>query len=130
MKPEELRIGNLVYESYGGMYEVQIIDSVNEWVGSVKPGCNIVGRFNMDQIKPIPLTEEWLLKYGAKLKEETSYPCSKYYKLKGVMISIDLARFWIPKTKIYGEYAILTCPKYVHKFQNLVYELTGEELTI
>ena len=63
-----------------------------------------------------------------KLKEETSYPFSKYYKLKRVMISTDLVRLWIPKTSLDGEYAILNCPKYLHKLQNLYFELTEEEL--
>ena len=120
MKTSELRIGN--WWTNGDKNYVVDINTLWDIASAEENG-------NSDLWKPIPLTKEWLLSFDFKYKEETSYPMSKYYKLKSVMISVDLVRLWIPKTRLDGEYVILDCPKYVHKFQNLYFALTGEELT-
>lgn len=110
MKAVELRIGNyvktdndLVIKSYSpeGLY-------------------NILK--NIDEYKPIPLTEEWLLKFGF-----VSNPYEDRYELRReyhIYIEIDKTKGF---TEIWCEkYPII---KHVHQLQNLYFALTGEELT-
>ena len=75
-----------------------------------------------NEIEPIPLTSEWLLKFGFK-------------RMNNAYVSPHKNDFslWNPK----GEEEItfndtVMCPRidYVHQLQNLYYALTGEELTI
>jgi hypothetical protein len=76
----------------------------------------------MSYVKPIPLTEEWLLKFGfVKI-----YNCIYEIEMDGHVIEFDL-RF--RKMSVYfGD--ILLQLKYVHELQNLYFALTSEELTI
>ena len=121
MEANELRIGNYI-GSIGNIYEVILVDSK----GNVK-GFDGGTSFNLDDsITPIPLTEEWLLKFGYVLygKEATDSesPRDWYWIKKGFAISIDNITW---KTS-YIELILLS----VHQLQNLYYALTGEELTI
>lgn len=118
MKASGLRIGNIVDNN---------------------SPCKITGNdiFEMDEFEkrtgmednmysPIPLTEEWLMKLGAKKHADVVY-------------------FPIPNLKselhfeVYGNEAVATLKgqfcelildriRYVHKLQNLYYALTGLEL--
>lgn len=131
MKANELRIGNLVYAShYSSELGVVIVDEIL--------GSGINGEFGYygdytceywyNDIKPIPLTEEWLVKF----RFETQYPNAtdnnwsngnKYLSInsfggKGFRLNI--------LHNIYNGIDI----KYVHQLQNLYFALTGEELTI
>ena len=79
--------------------------------------------------KPIPLTEEWLVKLGFKLFN------SDWYELQGVeFVSLDF-RISTREVSIHVNdqdempLCIPTC-KHVHQLQNLYFALTGEELTI
>jgi hypothetical protein len=81
--------------------------------------------------EPIPLTEEWLLKFGfdkktpyeGKLFYEIGHN-EMYFKVKEVG---DIYNHWY----FYKwEWILTTNIQYVHQIQNLYYSLTGEELTI
>jgi len=77
----------------------------------------------MEYIKPIPLTEEWLLKFGF----EVDYGCIILSNKRGVItIEEDLAEI---SSTINHDGFMAPC-KYVHQLQNLYFALTGEELTI
>jgi hypothetical protein len=73
--------------------------------------------------KPIPLTEEWLLKFGferRQIKDLISYTLPK----------LELYQYASNNNKIFFEYADGEVElKYVHQLQNLYFALTGEELT-
>lgn len=116
MKPQELRIGNLVLYS----------DSEGEDYQETKVGF---GDFSFmsdieknalrayEYYKPIPLTYEWLEKFGfEELNNGTGYEKSN------VKISNDF--YW----SIFGETAKQAEVKYVHQLQNLYFALTGSEL--
>jgi len=73
----------------------------------------------LDDYEPIPLTEEWLEKFGFE-----------YSDLNG-----DSGLWKIPPFQIYGKYNQFIYDyrldvNYVHQLQNLFYCLTGEELII
>lgn len=122
MKATELRIGNIL-DYHGRRVRVRSI------------GCNIDGNcaefgyftdsvgftrnIDDDFPKPIPLTEEWLKKFGFKRTLNT-------WKIDGLKIygynDIGYNTFMSLENKI----AI----KYVHQLQNLCFALTGEELVM
>lgn len=76
-------------------------------------------------IKPIPLTEEWLLKFGfEKLCSTEKGFKQNVYSMRNPSLQIyELSKgygvsFWIGNEL-----------KHVHQLQNLYFALTGEELT-
>ena len=131
MKAKDLRIGNLVtdewYDSFKTVIEVESI---------IEKGINIEiendGNYPelaqhtiepeglISKLKPIPLTKEWLLKFGF---EETCYK-SIFTRHKRIQYSIE------NKTYSIGDDVSIYGIDYVHQLQNLYFALTGEELTI
>jgi hypothetical protein len=122
MKAEELRLGNLVSNMNPRHNDsILIIESIGD-----NHEVNVFYRkYLLSELEPIPLTEEWLLKFGFKWKgliAKGRYltlftPCGKalvfkdnYFIFSGVTIEIQI--------------------KYVHQLQNLYFALTGEELTL
>jgi hypothetical protein len=123
MKAKDLRIGNLVYFNE----ELLKFDFESGW--------------NFDFIKPIPLTEEWLLKFGFEKviyeSDETGYGTDYELDIKGVGLisySDDFScALFGSKESSKDELGFLpnwdNC-KHVHSLQNLYFALTGEELTL
>ena len=74
-----------------------------------------------DFYQPIPLTEEWLLKFGLTKTNGGNFSCADicvYDNLENINISLENGDIGVE----------LRCPKYVHQLQNLYFALTGEEL--
>jgi hypothetical protein len=127
MKASELRIGNLVKKgndlcTVKGYYDNLFIVEDNE---KIEFKSNV-----FDNIKPIPLTEEWLLKFGFLIEENGD-----------VDFSFDFINYGLSKFEIDQKYYLHidgnfdrtetdTRIEYVHSLQNLFFALTGEELTI
>ena len=123
MNANELRIGNWVIAN--GLYEGQEkqFKHFNDALTTVffMDGFKIgyVGEYLKD-IKPIPLTEEWLLKFGFMKSMSNWYSNNDYaIELCESFIQIDI-----------GYTTITVDVKYVHQLQNLYFALTGEELEI
>jgi hypothetical protein len=111
IKSNELRVGN--YGIKNGTQNELVIASPSII------SAMFVGKFPC--LKPIPLTEEWLIKFGFKHDEILST-----YVFNGSFGFIENNY-----TKLGIEYgAIWTECKYVHQLQNIIFALTGEELTI
>lgn len=110
MKANELRIGNYTINENGGVVEMY----------STRIRIFSDGTINY---KPIPLTEEWLLKFGF----EESENC---YELEiNGSISIFFAGYL--GVMIDGVFSFLDKDQfYVHQLQNLYFALTNEELTL
>lgn len=114
LKANELRVGNYVKGiGYKITWLIEGIES--EYIYSSKSW-----RF-MSSFEGIPLTEEWILKFG--------FECifthdDHYYYLESLDLGLDRSYqpFGIGKYKV--EF------KYVHQLQNLYFALTGKELTI
>ncbi len=108
MKASELRLGNLV--SISGIDVIVTISVLSQH----------------EDFEPIPLTEEWLLKFDITQKEFDCYVLSDNYW--GILIVFDEEKdLW--NVNVRDEYSISEI-KHVHQLQNLYFALTGEELTI
>ena len=121
----ELRLGNIVnYVRADFVIMTKIIDC--KLLSILTDEKNNIGRLVH---KPIPITEEWLLKFGAdkrlsRYNINQKYCIQKYSDDKGWYFSIYISGY--PDYSIH----ILCFIKYVHQLQNLYYALTGEELTL
>ena len=125
MKANELRIGNLLQKSNGQIFTVSRLDNTNdvqvlEERGLFTLGYNLLG---------IPLTEEWLLKFGFEV-----FPSKHTNKTfnKGLLSIVLCGNYQYKNGRTYfNSWRILESqPKYVHQLQNLYFALTSQELTI
>lgn len=120
MKANELRIGNLV--SYRGKKE-GIVSNLGNTFETIRDFNYLpYGSDDINEYEPIPLTKEWLVKFGFKVAEFESFKL----KIKGFTIMVDILGDIID---CYLE-SIGTDIHYVHQLQNLYFALTNEELTI
>jgi hypothetical protein len=108
MKNTELRIGNIVKRN--GL--IVTVDEQTFWDMKNNP----------DQYKPVPLTEEWLLRLGFEKKQ----PNYTWYRKNRVTINVFNDVAFRLNTNGYCVYKPF---KHVHQLQNLYFALTGEELT-
>ena len=102
MKASELRIGNSIYQNEDLVF-------VTTW------RLKLIEDKSLDY-KSIPLTEEWLLKFGFKNNRLGLFDCVK------VGDDIGYHIYFIGKH--------LKEVQYVHQLQNLYFALTGYELEI
>ena len=129
MKANELRIGNMVLMN-NKPYPITFDDFAKHGLELV---CDSPITIHFDELKPIPLTEEWLLRFGFEEHETVKCLYSKRVGNFEIHLTIegsDLLDIELSSTNISGAYPDKNLFKYVHQLQNLYYCLTGEELTI
>jgi hypothetical protein len=131
MKTNELRIGNLVNynnlaNSVRGIDEtyIELFDNTYAYI---------------DNIEPIPLTGDWLEKFGFKSIDKQS---NLFYSSKLIRITLPTSRCTsgvcyvsvrgckVFNNENYFRAGINLKIKYVHQLQNLYFVLTGKELKI
>lgn len=111
IKANELRIGNWVDTVYNVPY-IKITEIKEVVICGENCKCMSYG-----SLKPIPLTEEILLKCGFEKQ-------GGFWFVKGdIKIEITLSRG-------YFRYAGFVRLKYLHQLQNLYFALTGQELEV
>jgi hypothetical protein len=131
MRAQDLRIGN--YVSFKNRTDCYC--TVNELAYS--GGIHLIRTFTdgteddqpevMADITGIPLTEEWLLKFGfEKSKTFQGWPSMRHTNA-GLHLIANNDHF---EVLMIGSSCIITTVKYVHQLQNLYFALTGNELTI
>lgn len=137
MKASDLRIGNYVKDRSERIIQVE---QVLSWGINLESDCygGWTCEFSEDYISGIPLTEEWLLKFGFEFNPDPSW---KYKDDDGKDVEVESRPYWY---KIYKDgkfdmrfYWYLDSKKanncsceYVHQIQNAYFALTGEELTL
>ena len=140
MQATELRIGNYVFDCEGYVDKVtaiitpQIDNEKNcyPWLRGTTAIMldNFVGAHNVDAIRPIPLSEEWLLKFGWIWNDE----CNSYEKYPNGDARMNLSYRSINNSYTMFNYVLKATISekiwYVHQLQNLYFALTGEELTL
>lgn len=137
MKANELRIGNLinciVFDEDENGNDLKI-ESFGKFIG-LDPFENFwwvesnLSREFYDEFEPIPLTEEWFIKFGAKSDDFeiesfvlSSLTCDyRFFK----RTTMDKNIYWTCE-KVLGD----TCIEHVHQLQNLYFALTGQELEL
>ncbi len=115
MKANELRIGNWLQRLDDSFFQVDAND------------FKIIGEIP-EKLRPLPikLTEEWLLKFGFKKREDGDFDLFDFSEVDIVITNPNNSNVW----KCDGICFSVGCLEYVHQLQNLYFALTGEELTI
>ena len=114
MKPQELRIGNYLWDIEDDY--LVTVECIDDSINGFNPNY-------LEIINPIQLTKEWLLKFGFayRLKHAgTTEIFMPYTEFKIIYNHITKKYYYIKWNEI----------KHVHQLQNLYFALTGEELTI
>ncbi len=120
MKANDLRIGNYVKGSRVG--RVKSIFSVNFQVDDFD--CISLGNSMQVDFKPIPLTEDWLLKFGFEWRKTKNDYYIEKYSLS--FYKSGLISFYVEDLN--EDFVDLIDIKYVHQLQNLYFALAGKEL--
>ena len=110
MKAEELRIGNYISDIHASK-------TFYEAVKKISDDRVFYGNFHSHpkDLKPIPITEEWLLKFGFEYVNHT------FRKHKFCVNLKENELYILTEThRVYIEY--------VHQLQNLYFALTNQEL--
>jgi len=117
VKVNELRMGNLVnWQVASSIYQGEITSiSTNVVVVDHKSSFKVNSEDEYYHINPIPLTEDWLLKFGFKTFK-------KDWSKKSFIVHSRKRGFIIRKS--------IPQIEYVHQLQNIYFALTGEELII
>lgn len=131
---KQIRVGNLIADKNGN--EVSVLDIYMTGEGyslrvmGVKVG--IPDPQPIESFKPIPLTEEWLVKLGF---EKVISNAVDFIGRPMKIVDFNLGSWTVNDEK--GKYTFcvesalgLTDIQYVHQLQNLYFALTGTELTI
>lgn len=123
IKANELRLGNWIYNGIREPFQTN-----GETINNFDVGQAILGLFT-----PIPLTEEWLVKFGCETRRTNSGHA--YLSFEKINPKTDYGSGF----ELYED-GLFLCDcdggrignkiEYVHQLQNLYFALTGEELTI
>jgi hypothetical protein len=131
MKVNNLRVGNWVidYEAEPNKtiyWQVETIEYLNTTLGiRFRDGsCWTCEEF----IEPIPLTEEWIVKFGInETKDQDIYRINYVSYHKGTnTFNYCLGYYYDDQGYVDNIFKEI---KHVHQLQNLYFELTGQELT-
>jgi len=128
LKANELRIGNWIADRGLKEWQIDHWETMNKV--SAKPNIMMCSGILMethplteyvDYLKPIPLTEEWFLRFGFE-KYEFDNGEPNQYRYKSRLIVIRDGKF-----ADYGSSVIL---HYVHQLQNFYFAFSSEELVL
>lgn len=134
MNPRELRIGNLV-SIFNSICVIDTVALHGCWCTLLESekDRSLTLEYDNAYIEPIPLTEEWLLKFGFEKNELSRDYCFGEWKIPKTW-GQPLYMGWYDSPNPEGEKGYIidgveNYPiQYVHQLQNLIFALTGEEL--
>jgi len=126
MEVQELRIGNLVTtvegtKHFGKELEIEFLTNNNCY--DLDAPLDSINGYELNKVIPIPLTEEWIVRFGF-----ASYKLSGFNYFGNSKIKI--AHTFDNRNIFFEVNASLAPLEYVHQLQNLYFALTGEELTL
>lgn len=134
INPKELRIGNYVQDSEGVLGVIRLVASDLVYVNHFD-GYAIIDPIFGSELNPIPLSEEWLVKFGfEELPKTTQHHADMKSNYHCPVLWLNEYTYLASNAKTPTGYLFLNnyridC-KYVHQLQNLYFALTGKELTI
>lgn len=126
LKNNELRIGNLV-EWYGKPYPIIQIKENNACIEDLSNDFDQLHWLPV--LSPIPLTEEWLLKFGYSITEFMGFEkgFSNGSKLHIQIMSGGVFTAFLEGDSVF----VLICKlDFVHSLQNLYYSIEQKELCV
>lgn len=147
---QELRIGNYILDETGVITIIVAIDSERKFWNEIiqkefKATARLIMLDNFDwntsygcwveKLKPIPLTEEWLLKFGFSDKEYKKGYIGKDFKSGGMILDFVLSKPFL-KGEWNNTYTFdfeghrFSKMEFVHELQNFYYCLTGVMLSL
>lgn len=116
MEARELRIGNYIKIHN----TITKVEGLSTWDNIIQ-NSDFAER-ELKEFQPIPLTEEWLLKFGFKKELDSFYRIKNSYLLEVL--------FHDKGFTITTQSVCLNHINYLHQLQNLYFALTGAELTL
>ena len=141
MEANTLRLGNYVYDDFKEIHKVEFISS-DEYKNWIKEPQIILSKINglkgfyqSDEVFPIPLSEDILLKLGfEKVEIKNSLINKCYYHIDDFEVEFHGDRLVL---RIYGGESaphlvqyFAHHTKFIHQLQNLYFSIKNEELTI
>lgn len=130
VQANELRIGNFISSPRGELEIVEIGVKNNDYYATFN---GIHEGYYLEVCEPIPLTQELLLKCGAKLREVN---CGwEYYDIDGFVISVNVKdkRVFFSAFDRDGEKYVNDFDlelETIHQLQNLYFALSNKELEV
>lgn len=123
MKITELRIGNYV-EYDKDILQISAIIPPKEKESTYRVWFNNDSRAKLIRdIKPIPLTEDWLKKFGFEKKAEYIWIKEIFKGMFDIKIILIEKGKYVPVIMSMGEEVAIRQKQYVHQLQNLYFEL-------
>jgi hypothetical protein len=117
MKANELRIGSLVYiTDTSTLLFYKQVTQIN--IHNLMYLCGETKEPFEFEIEPIPLTEDWLLKFGFEKTFITKIHCNFNKGTFSLLKRDNHIEIWYENINV----------QYVHQLQNLYFALTNEEL--
>lgn len=137
IQPNELRLGNYVQDRGGKVLKIDTFETTHngeEYV--LKVGQRMFVNGNevhplteySDYLQPIPLSDEWLAKFGFDDDGFRQYTLLNW----GIKVVESLASkgSWIVYQGFLRQFQEIAEVQYIHQLQNLFFALTGEELKL
>lgn len=122
MKLQDLRIGN--YITANGK-EINVGHIQDNFYGALINGNGV----DTGIYEPIPLNEEWLLKFG--FEKSNNLDCWYNVRIRNDWTRLNVnIKHEMSEIDINRHCCVLGQMKYVHQLQNLYFALTGSELAI
>jgi hypothetical protein len=147
IKPNELRLGNLFYDDDNDVSKVIAFvpherNIVKNNFRFSEAGCIIKYDVYTDKgleeeftistelASPIPLTPEWLRKFGGYKQRTPFYCIDMPLNIGEINVNPDNGVVWLRHHRVKETNLNPVSVYFVHQLQNLFFALTGEELTI
>ena len=122
MDPNELKIGNFVFDKDGNIETVYEISKYGDLYR--------INELDPDHFNPIPLTEQWLLKFGLEqMIDSTTYEWQDgdYRSVQVDLTPNEVAIHLCGYDSVMSSQCFpVDYIQYVHEFQNLFFALKGK----
>lgn len=134
LRAEELRIGNKIgYNVFiGETFTVKAITTNRVLITRDKTRMEFKPEYS--ECEPIPLTEEWLLKFGFEKDKDGILYLDAWQRGEGQRFIIEMGTngkmFCRSRYQEWSDHFVMNDLKCVHQLQNLYFALTHTELTL
>lgn len=126
MKANELRIGNIVKDAKQD-YQGVVTGILSDYLAQVTYPSGVTAKEYPEELAPIPLTEDWLLRAGFERDRTLSGISFHNFRFNDIELYAPDKEGWCAAYCSYDIFKLSI--KYVHQLQNLYFALTGDELT-